>query len=151
MFYTQPPLCSIVTFRSNKKNCRQKQMGQTMVETESLKAAGIEREIFPLNEDDILLLSSDWHRICAPEETESKKMYSLVFWHQSSPEEKPSWDKVVSVLSVAVAGSTKDIGSLDLYQFGAIVYNPEGMSKTFCDRETSTLKADCAAIYQTTQ
>ena len=85
-----------------------------MVETEDIQSIGMKRENFPLKEDEILLLSKDWHRVCAPEETNGKKTHSLMFWHQSSLEEKLSWDKVVSGLCCYV-DSTRDIISLNLY------------------------------------
>ena len=89
-------------------------MGLHMVETKEIQDIGKERVDLPLEEDETLLLGKDWHRVCAPEETDGKKTHSLVFWHQSSPEEKPSWDKVVSGLCCYV-GSTRNIGSLNLY------------------------------------
>jgi hypothetical protein len=54
-------------------------MGLHMAETESLKLVGTQREKSPLKESNILLLNSDWHQVCAPEENELKKMYSLMF------------------------------------------------------------------------
>jgi hypothetical protein len=54
-----------------------------------------------------------------------------------------------AVAIIASVGSIKDTGSLNLYQFGAVVYNPQEMSKAFSNRESSALKAECASIYQT--
>jgi hypothetical protein len=87
-------LCLFVIFSSNKKNC-ETQMGQIMVETNSLIDKGKESGAIP-KDGKVLSLDSEWHRVCAPEEAEKGKMFSLIFWHKSDENEKPSWGKQVS-------------------------------------------------------
>jgi hypothetical protein len=57
----------------------------------------------------------------------------------------------VAAAIIASISSIKNINLLNLYQFGAVVYNIKRMSKTLNSCESSTLKANCAAIYQTVQ
>ena len=83
----------IIIFRSNRSN-RKSQMKRHMVETKKLKNRGIKKGALKKDESNVLLLGNDWHRVCAP--LKRGKTHSLVFWSKSGPEDKPSWDKLVS-------------------------------------------------------
>lgn len=74
-------------------------MKRHMVETQSLLNRGMTSGALKKNGDDALFLGSDWHRVCAPlelPEEKKPKMLSLIFWHKSGPDDKPSWENQVS-------------------------------------------------------
>lgn len=71
-------------------------MNKCMVETEDLEEKGLKSGALSEKGTNVLYLKDNWHRICAPKEKESKKMYSLVFWDKTHSEDTPNWKNQVS-------------------------------------------------------
>ena len=65
-----------------------------MVETEEQLRNAISHP--HLHDSRFICIGNQYHRICAPEESDSK-MYSCILWTKDSAEDvNPTWEKVVS-------------------------------------------------------
>ena len=141
-FYTQLSLQLIVISRSNKKN-REHQINQHMVETKALQKLGLKTGALQEKDGDAFFLDEKWHRVCAPRESESGKMFPLIFWNKQNSEDKLSWNNQVSCC--VTFSNVKDLTDV---QFGAVVYNLGSLSFSFSSSESGLLKTECQAIYQ---
>jgi hypothetical protein len=66
-----------------------------MIETKGLLKKGIKSGAIK-SEDDVLFLGKDWNRVCAPEASLSKKMFSVILWNKSKPSDQVGWGREVS-------------------------------------------------------
>jgi hypothetical protein len=81
------------------ENELEKLTGKHLVETLEQGIAGVEREAFT---NDGYILTNDTYRICAPSFADVG-MSACILWTKTSPDDtSPTWDKVVSNLSLSV-------------------------------------------------
>ena len=73
--------------------------GRVIFETEAQQMAAVKAK--QVEWDQSAALEGEYSRICRP--SSLKKPVSFIFWTKDSPEDRPSWDKVVRYLCPSVS------------------------------------------------